>query len=59
MGPDSHHALVIPISDGYAVSCACGWIGGEHSDPLLAEQEARKHEGNPAEDRLQPTRINR
>jgi DNA-binding XRE family transcriptional regulator len=35
------------MSDGYAVSCSCGWIGGNHDDPELAEQEAADHEAHP------------
>lgn len=37
------------MSDGYAVSCSCGWIGGNHDDPELAEQEATDHEARPNE----------
>lgn len=42
-----HHALVIPMSDGYAVSCSCGWIGGRHESGGPAEREARGHEASP------------
>lgn len=35
------------MSDGYAVSCSCGWIGRNHEEPELAEQEATDHEARP------------
>lgn len=35
------------MSDGYAVSCSCGWVGGNHDDPELGEQEAARHEAQP------------
>ncbi|HWM55572.1 MAG TPA: helix-turn-helix transcriptional regulator [Solirubrobacterales bacterium] len=35
------------MSDGYAVSCSCGWVGGNHDEPSPAEQEAADHEANP------------
>jgi hypothetical protein len=48
MASDRHHALVIPLNEGYAVSCSCGWVGGSHDAPDPAEREARDHEENPA-----------
>lgn len=47
MNEHGHHALVIPMSDGYAVSCSCGWIGGSHESEGPAEREARDHERAP------------
>jgi ribosome-binding protein aMBF1 (putative translation factor) len=47
MSPDSHHVMVVPMSDGYAVSCSCGWVGGNHNSPEPAEQEAADHEARP------------
>jgi hypothetical protein len=44
---ESHNALVIPMSDGYAVSCSCGWSGGLHKTPEPAEREAENHEAHP------------
>jgi len=44
----NHNALVIPMSDGYAVSCSCGWTGESHRSPEPAKQEAREHEADPA-----------
>jgi hypothetical protein len=41
---DSHNALVVPMSDGYAVSCSCGWTGGTYEEPELAERAAESHE---------------
>lgn len=35
------------MSDGYAVSCSCGWIGGNHDEPDSAEAEAADHEARP------------
>jgi hypothetical protein len=51
--PESHNALVIPMSDGYAVSCSCGWTGGHHKTPEPAEKSAEEHEADPtgSEDR--------
>lgn len=47
MSPDRHHTLVVPMSDGYAVSCSCGWVGQNHDEPGPAEQEAAEHEARP------------
>lgn len=52
----SHNALVIPMSEGYAVSCSCGWIGRSHASPRPAEQEAEDHEADPCRWRRDPTR---
>jgi len=46
---ESHNALVIPLIDGYAVSCSCGWVGEDHEAPGPAEQEARDHEADPTD----------
>src|SRR4051794_30830967 len=45
---ESHNALVIPMSDGYAVSCSCGWTGSDHPTPKAAEREAADHEADQA-----------
>jgi hypothetical protein len=44
---ESHNALVIPMSDGYAVSCSCGWSGGQYNTPEPAERAAEDHEAHP------------
>jgi len=43
---ERHNALVIPMSDGYAVSCSCGWTGGEYDEPEPAERAAESHEAD-------------
>lgn len=43
----SHNALVVPMSEGYAVSCSCGWGGEMHDASESAEREARGHESDP------------
>jgi hypothetical protein len=43
----NHNALVIPVSDCYAVSCSCGWNGDWHDAPGPAEREAKGHEADP------------
>lgn len=45
---ESHNALVIPMSDGYAVSCSCGWSGGHYNTPGPAERAAENHEARPS-----------
>jgi len=45
---DSHNALVVPMSDGYAVSCSCGWSGGKYDEPEAAERAAESHEAERA-----------
>jgi hypothetical protein len=40
-----HNTLVIPMSDGYAVSCSCGWEGEHHKTAGPAELEAESHQG--------------
>jgi hypothetical protein len=47
MAAERHNVLVVPLSDGYAVSCSCGWIGGTHEAPGPAEREAADHEADP------------
>lgn len=34
------------MSDGYAVSCSCGWTGGEYDEPEPAERAAESHEAD-------------
>ena len=46
---ERHNALVIPMSDGYAVSCSCGWSGGHYEKPGPAEHAARRHEADPGD----------
>jgi hypothetical protein len=41
---ERHNALVVPLSDGYAVSCSCGWTGGRYDEPEPAEPAAKSHE---------------
>jgi hypothetical protein len=45
---ENHNALVIPMSDGYTVSCSCGWSGGHYGTPGPAEQVAKRHEADPS-----------
>lgn len=35
------------MSDGYAVSCSCGWSGGRYETPQPAEEAAKDHEVDP------------
>ncbi len=39
------------MSEGYAVSCSCGWSGDVHRAPERAEREAAGHEVDPGLDR--------
>lgn len=41
---ERHHALVVPMADGYAVSCSCGWNGGRYEASGQAEHAAKGHE---------------
>lgn len=43
---ERHNALVVPMSDGYAVSCSCGWAGGKYDEPEPAERAAERHEAD-------------
>lgn len=47
-GSESHHTLIVPLVDGYAVSCSCGWLGGSHDTAEEAEAAAREHEIGPS-----------
>jgi len=42
--PQPHNAEVVPMGDGFAASCPCGWSGDTYADPIQAEIEAGEHE---------------
>lgn len=49
LASERHHALVIPLSDGYAVSCLCEWAGETCKASDRAERVANEHEAGPRE----------
>jgi len=51
-----HHCEVIPDLNVKGMStarCVCGWMGGD-STPSDAEREARDHEADPEQPKLDP-----
>lgn len=45
------------MTDGYAVSCSCGWTGGLHESADRAERKARDHEGRSDQPKAKPTKA--